>query len=67
LNAWYEESGRPDAEAFIFPSRNGTPISPHNYLRRDVLKPAAKSVGIKGLTFRRFAGLLPPTSTGSGR
>jgi integrase len=52
LRAWYEESGQPAADQFIFPSERGTPLSAHNYLRRDVLRPAAESVGIKGLTFQ---------------
>jgi integrase len=52
LKAWYEESGQPAADEFIFPSKRGTPLDAHNYLRRDVLRPAAEKVGIKGLTFQ---------------
>ena len=48
----YEERGRPYLNAFIFPSSVNKPIDAHNYLRRDVLRPAAESVGIKGITFQ---------------
>jgi integrase len=52
LRAWYKESGSPAPDAFIFPSERGKPIDAHNYLRRDVLRPAAESVGIKEITFQ---------------
>jgi integrase len=52
LVRWYEASGRPDPDDFIFPSAANKPIDAHNYLRRDVLRPAAESVGIKGVTFQ---------------
>jgi integrase len=67
LTACYERSGCPSADAFIFPSRKGTPISAHNYLRRDVLKPAAKSVGIKGLTFQALRRMFATHFTASAR
>jgi integrase len=52
LNQWYEDSGCPDPTSLIFPSSAGTPIGAWNYLRRDVLRPAAAAVGIKGITFQ---------------
>jgi integrase len=52
LQTWYDASGRPAPDVFIFPSERGTPLDAHNYLQRDVLKPAAESVGIQGLTFQ---------------
>jgi integrase len=52
LAQWYEESGCPGPDDFIFPSAANKPIDAHNYLRRDVLRPAAESVGIKGITFQ---------------
>jgi integrase len=52
LAQWYEDSGCPDPDDFIFPSSAGKPIDAHNYLRRDVLHPAARSVGIEGVTFQ---------------
>jgi integrase len=36
----------------IFPPATNKPIDAHNYLRRGVLRPAAESVGIKGVTFQ---------------
>jgi integrase len=52
LRSWYNEAGRPAPDAFIFPSKRGTPLDAHNYLQRDVLKPVAESVGFEGLTFQ---------------
>jgi integrase len=52
LALWYEVSGHPDPDDFIFPSSVNKPIDAHNYLQRDVLRPAAESVGIKGVTFQ---------------
>ncbi|MCU1325434.1 MAG: integrase family protein [Bryobacterales bacterium] len=52
LIAWHKVNDCPGSDQFIFPSRAGKPIDSHNYLRRDVLRPAAESVGIKGVTFQ---------------
>lgn len=52
LRQWYEASGCPDPDAFIFPSTVDKPIDANHYLRRDVLQPAAESIGIKGVTFQ---------------
>jgi integrase len=52
LNAWYEECSRPAADELIFPSKVRKPLDAHNYLQRDVLKPAAEKAGIKGVTFQ---------------
>jgi integrase len=52
LAQWFEASGCPDPDAFIFPSSTNRPIDGHNYLRRDVLQPAAEKLGIKGITFQ---------------
>ncbi len=52
LKAWYKKSGNPAPDAFVFPSERNKPLDAHNYLQRDVLKPAAEKVGIKGLTFQ---------------
>ena len=52
LERWFDECGRPDTDDLIFPSRVNKPIDGHNYLRRDVLRPAALSVGVKGVTFQ---------------
>lgn len=52
LREWFEAAGRPEPDAFIFPSLTGKPIDGHNYLRRDVLRPAAARAGIKGVTFQ---------------
>lgn len=52
LNRWYEDSGCPDPDGLIFPSSVGTPINAANYLKRDVLRPAAESVGVQGVTFQ---------------
>ena len=51
LEVWRESCDYPGADEFVFPSRTGTPLDAHNYLRR-VLKPRAKRVGIEGLTFQ---------------
>ncbi len=51
LEVWRESCDYPGADEFVFPSRKGTPLDAHNYLRR-VLKPRAKGVGIEGLTFQ---------------
>src|SRR5438034_3995362 len=51
LELWRERSRYPDNDEFVFPSRKGTPLDAHNYLRR-VLKPKAQDVGIDGLTFQ---------------
>jgi integrase len=52
LSQWYEESGCPQPDAFIFPSSKNKPIDGHNYLRRDILRPAAERAGISGITFQ---------------
>lgn len=52
LTDWYNAAGQPAPDSFIFPSERGTPLDAHNYLQRDVLKPAAKSVGVEGITFQ---------------
>ena len=52
LAQWYEDNGCPDPDSFIFPSATNRPIDGHNYLRRDVLRPAAEGVGINGVTFQ---------------
>ena len=52
LAQWYEESDCPDPDAFIFPSSKNKPIDGHNYLRRDVLRPAAERVGIRVVKFQ---------------
>jgi integrase len=52
LRRWYKDSGCPDPDTFIFPSAVNKPIDPHNYLQRDVLQPAAESIGIAGVTFQ---------------
>jgi integrase len=52
LRQWYEDSGCPNPDAFIFPSAVNKPIDGHNYLQRDVLQPAAESIGINGVTFQ---------------
>jgi integrase len=45
LKMWREYRGNPPAEALMFPSENGTPIRPENWLRRRV-KPIAAKLGI---------------------
>jgi len=65
LAQWYEESNCPDPDALIFPSSKNKPIDGHNYLRRDVLRPAAERVGIRGITFHPSGARLRRTSTGS--
>jgi integrase len=52
LTRWYEESGSPRPNDLIFPSTVNKPIDAHNYLRRNVLQPAAESLNIKGVTFQ---------------
>jgi integrase len=52
LDEWYEFSGRPKPDDFIFPSRAKTPLHAGNYLKRDVLRPAADRAGIADLTFQ---------------
>ena len=52
LIGWYEQCTGPDPDTLIFPSSAQTPISASNYLRRDVLRPAAISVGIKDIIFQ---------------
>jgi integrase len=52
LQKWYEASGKPESDALIFPSAANTPIDAHNYLRRDVLQPAAEALGIRVVTFQ---------------
>lgn len=52
LRQWFDDSGHPSPDTFIFPSERGTPLDAHNYLRRDVLRSAALKVGITGLTFQ---------------
>ena len=52
LDEWYEFSGRPQPDDLIFPSRANTPLHAGNYLKRDVLRPAAVRAGIDGLTFQ---------------
>jgi integrase len=52
LNQWYEDCECPDPDELIFPSSAGTPIRAANYLRRDVLRPTAIKLGIKGITFQ---------------
>ncbi len=39
------------ADDFVFPSKRGTPMDPHNYLTR-VLQPGAREAGIEGVTFQ---------------
>ncbi len=51
LEFWRERCRYPDDDEFVFPSRKGTPLEAHNYLRR-VLKSKGKEVGIEGLTFQ---------------
>jgi integrase len=45
LKLWREQHTGSPAEALIFPSKNGTPMRPENWLRRRV-KPKAKAAGI---------------------
>jgi integrase len=52
LATWFQQSGTPAPDEFIFPSEAGTPLDAHNYLQRDALKPAATKVGIEGITFQ---------------
>jgi integrase len=52
LQEWFEASGCPGSEAFIFPSSVDKAMDGHNYLQRDVLRPAAEKAGIKGVTFQ---------------
>ena len=52
LQKWFEASGYPEPDAFIFPSSADKPIDGHNYLHRDVLRPAADRAGIQGITFQ---------------
>ena len=52
LAQWYEERDCPNPDAFIFPSSKNKPIDGHNYLRRDVLRPAAERVGIRVVKFQ---------------
>ena len=52
LHEGFEASGRPELDAFIFPSSTDKLIDGHNYLRRDVLRPAAARAGIEGVTFQ---------------
>lgn len=51
LELWRESCRYPSDDEFVFPSRKGTPLDAHNYLRR-VLKLKAKELGIEGLTFQ---------------
>jgi integrase len=48
------------ADAFVFASRNGTPLDSHNLLSR-VLKPACKRAGLPSISwhsFRQYSGFL---------
>jgi integrase len=45
LQMWRDEHANAPAEALIFPSENGTPMRPENWLRRRI-KPIAHAVGI---------------------
>jgi integrase len=52
LEDWYKFSGRPQPDDLMFPSRANMPLHAGNYLKRDVLRPAAIKAGIDGLTFQ---------------
>jgi integrase len=49
LREWRKWCGDSRPEAFIFPSKRGTPMCYDNYLKR-VLKPAAEAVGLGDIT-----------------
>jgi integrase len=53
LREWRTWCGDSRAEAFIFSSKQGTPMRYDNYLKR-VLKPAAEAVGLEGITHQMF-------------
>lgn len=55
IQAWREYSGGAEPDRLVFSTRNGTPISPNNVLRR-MVAPACKVAGVpraSWLTFRR--------------
>ena len=53
LNEWRKWCGNAKPEAFIFASRNGSPINHTNWLNR-VLKTAATKAGIQRITYHMF-------------
>jgi integrase len=53
LNEWQKWCGNGKPDAFMFPSRDGTPINSKNWLDR-VLKPAALKAGIQRITYHMF-------------
>jgi integrase len=63
---WRDVVQPKSSDAYIFPSRNGTPKDAHNYLRRH-LKPLAEKLQVPGLTFqslrRSFATLIQGKGT----
>lgn len=51
LRKWRETSGNPGAEAFIFPSERGTPMSKHNVWRRNI-EPKLREVNLGWANFQ---------------
>ena len=66
FESWLAASPDEDPRAFIFSSRNGTPLDGHNYLRR-FLQPTAARLGVPEVTFqslrRTFATLIQNSGT----
>lgn len=50
LEHWRRASGNPGAEAFVFPSEKGTPMSKHNVWRRN-MEPKLKKLGLRWANF----------------
>jgi integrase len=53
LNEWRKWCSDTKPEAFMFASRNGSPINYKNWLER-VLKPAATAAGVERITYHMF-------------
>jgi len=53
LTEWRKWCNNTTPDAFVFPSREGTPINAKNWLDR-VLAPAAKAAGIERITYHMF-------------
>jgi integrase len=51
LEKWRQKIGKPGAEAFVFPSERGTPMSKHNVWRRN-MEPKLKKVGLRWANFQ---------------
>jgi integrase len=51
LQEWRKSCGNPPDDAFVFPSRHGTPLDSRNYLTRKLV-PLAEKLGIHGLNYQ---------------